>query len=602
MVNKSKNTEYSLLSNIIYSFEAIWSFKRRYVVAIISLIVLYLLGVVVSTYTPPIIIGVVEMNYEITFIYLIILGMIFVNLIYWGIDAILQQKVWTEYQTKFTFHIKDKIMKKCMTMPYFQLEDPNVVTMKDRASNASESTYYMVTTIYQMTAAILAFLLFGGILATLHPLIVILLLVSSLFYFRIMKFSREYQHKVKDKNAVIVRKLEYIRSISSDFAYAKEVRLFEMQPWIKQLFQLFFKEHYCIQNTIQKKVFAVDIGNCLLTLLRDGGAYIYLIYKISAGEISVSEFVLYFSIISTVATTMISVVEQFNMLKVHSLNIGDYRCFMNLESENKDGLKKLAEANNGLSIELMNVSFKYPLADDFVLRDINLSISANEKIAIVGTNGAGKTTLVKLICGMYQPTEGRIFINGTPLNEYQREEYFKIISAVFQHTHFLPLSIGENIGIADGNMYDRDKAINCLKLAGIWNRVERLPSGIDTKMCKDVVEDAVDFSGGELQKLMLARAIYKDSSLLILDEPTAALDPIAECDIYLKYNQLTKEKTSIYISHRLSSTRFCDKIILIGNGKILETGSHTELMAKQGEYAKMFDVQSYYYQETVAEI
>ena len=253
-----------------------------------------------------------------------------------------------------------------------------------------------------------------------------------------------------------------------------------------------------------------------------------------------------------------------------------------------------------MDIEFLNVSYQYPSADGYALYNINLKINKGEKLAVVGANGAGKTTLVKLMCGLYYPTEGTIKVNGRPVTDYNIEEYYTLFSAVFQDMYLLPVSIAEFVSSSDKEI-DRERVKAVIKQAGIDGKISSLKGGIDTRLMKGVFDDSIDLSGGEKQKLMLARALYKDSPFIVLDEPTAALDPIAENELYLKYNELTKNKTSVYISHRLASTRFCDRIIFIENGEITEIGTHDDLMKRKGKYAYMFGLQSHYYKDDYKE-
>ncbi len=257
------------------------------------------------------------------------------------------------------------------------------------------------------------------------------------------------------------------------------------------------------------------------------------------------------------------------------------------------------EADAGLTLELKNVSFTYPGRETPTLSHINLTVKAGEKLALIGLNGAGKTTLVKLLCGFYQPTEGEILVNGLPLEKIDREQYYSLLSVLFQDYTILPGTVEENIAsakCADGARMER-----ALAESDFGSVLLKLPQTEKSRVVKAVYDDAVDFSGGEKQRLLLARALYKDARLLILDEPTAALDPIAENEIYLKYSELGAGKTSIFISHRLSSTRFCDRIILLENGQIAEEGTHESLMQAGGKYAELFEMQSRYYWEQARE-
>lgn len=260
-----------------------------------------------------------------------------------------------------------------------------------------------------------------------------------------------------------------------------------------------------------------------------------------------------------------------------------------------DDISKVIKRDKPVEIRLEHVSYRFQGEKENVLHNISLTIKAGEKLALVGANGAGKSTLIKLICGLYQPTEGNIYINGINLKRINQECYFEQLSCVFQDMYLLPLSIGENITLQEEKNWDRNRLDTCTAAAGISEKIESLQEGYHTAIGKNVQESAVDFSGGEKQKLMLARALYKNAPVLILDEPTAALDPLAENDIYLKYASFSQGKTSVFVSHRLSSTRFCDRIILLESGEIREQGTHWELMELGGIYANMFQIQSHYY-------
>ena len=227
---------------------------------------------------------------------------------------------------------------------------------------------------------------------------------------------------------------------------------------------------------------------------------------------------------------------------------------------------------------------------------MNLTVRPGEKLAIVGLNGAGKTTLVKLLCGLLDPTEGTVLLNGRDIRDFNRSCYYDLFSAVFQEFSVLDVTVAEEIAQTAVGI-DYEKLADCVEKAGLTSMVEKLPKGLETHVGREVYLDGVLFSGGQTQRLMLARALYKNASILLLDEPTAALDPIAENDIYTKYNEITYGRTSLFISHRLASTRFCDRIIFIADGKIKEEGTHEDLLAMDGEYAKLFEVQSRYYRE-----
>ncbi|MFM1536484.1 ABC transporter ATP-binding protein, partial [Helcococcus ovis] len=289
--------------------------------------------------------------------------------------------------------------------------------------------------------------------------------------------------------------------------------------------------------------------------------------------------------------------EMYNFVK-YSNDANIIRSF--LEYEDPYNLDDGIEINNfdvnNINIELKNVYFKYPESDEYILEDINMKIKPRDKVAIVGMNGSGKTTLIKIIIGFLDPTKGEVLLNGKNIKQYRRRDYYKIFSAVFQDYSIIPDKLKYNItqDFKDNNI---EKINKIIELSGLKEKVDSLEKGIDTVLMKHVYEEGQELSGGEIQKLLLARALYRNSLFLILDEPTAALDPIAERDLYNKYNQLTSSATSIFISHRMASTRFCDYILLVKDKKILEKGTHDELINLGGEYKYLFDVQSKYYRE-----
>ena len=335
----------------------------------------------------------------------------------------------------------------------------------------------------------------------------------------------------------------------------------------------------------------------LLNLIRELVAYAYLSYLVCGGRLSVSDFIFYFGIITGFSNWIMNAVYQYSNLERCCNDCAAFREFVESEEEGQN--RPDIDFDDVASIEFKNVSFTYPSAEKSTVCNMSFKVNRGENIAIVGENGAGKTTAVKLLCGLYYPTSGEILINGKSSRDFSNDSYFNLFSAVFQDYYFMPMTIAENICTASD--YDRKKLFAAFDKAGISEKINSLPLKEKTYMIKDVYKDAADFSGGEKQKLLLAKAIYKNAPVLILDEPTAALAPIAENELYLKYNEMTSGKISFFISHRLSSTRFCDRILLVKDGKIAESGTHDELMALKGLYYRMYQVQSYYYKENRGE-
>ncbi|MDE6746587.1 MAG: ABC transporter ATP-binding protein/permease [Oscillospiraceae bacterium] len=256
--------------------------------------------------------------------------------------------------------------------------------------------------------------------------------------------------------------------------------------------------------------------------------------------------------------------------------------------------------DNEYEFEFRHVWFRYPGSEQFVLRDINLKWRIGEKMALVGRNGCGKSTLVKLLCRLYDPTEGEITLNGVDIRKYNYEEYMGLFAVVFQDSKLFSFSVAENV--AASTEFDPERVEDCVRRSGLSERLDSMQDGINTYLYKDFDEHGVEISGGEAQKICLARAVYKGSPFIVLDEPTAALDPISEHDIYTKFNGIVGTRTAIYISHRLSSCRFCDEITVMDNGEIVERGSHDDLIKADGNYSKLWSAQAEYYRDTAGEL
>lgn len=448
------------------------------------------------------------------------------------------------------------------------------------------------------------FLTCGAIICMLHPFILFLLFL--LFGIELWYSLRTETRKqtLKEERASVTRKLNYIAYRTRGIQEGKDIRIYSMVPWLKDKARTAVKDKDRTERSAAYFEMQKMLLNGLLVFLRNGCAYLYLLFAYFHTGMSAGDFTLYFTAITGLSGWLFKLTHTFSAFIETDHYITDFRRFMSLKMDNGiHGFRKNLPSQP-VSFVWENVSFSYEQTDAQgnkitvpVLKNINLEIKPGEKLAVVGANGAGKTTFVKLLCGLLKPVEGRILINGTDISVYDPDEYRKLFSAVFQKSGVLPMSIRDNIALNIRSTADEDAIWNCIRLAGLENKIRSLPDGFHTCLLKQITGHGTELSGGELQRLLLARALYKGAPVLILDEPTAALDPLAENEIYRRYNQFSENKTAVFISHRLASTRFCDRILVMDDGGIAEMGRHDELLIQGGKYAEMFDTQSRYYKE-----
>ena len=458
----------------------------------------------------------------------------------------------------------------------------------------------MINGVQKLISGGIAFAFITGLLAILSPLIVIMLVALSAIGYAINIIPRKFEDRHREASGDLERKLSYVENSMSNIGAAKDMRIYNLQHLIKDLKEGLYQQMHRLNTKIQNRHYLAGSLNGLVTLVRNGVAYAFCIYNVIQGNITIPEFALFMGAIAAFSSWLGNILGEINNLKQANVSANEVRAFFDhtnqMDPQNPSDINTLGSS---IAIKFKNVSFRYSPTGKNVLDNLSFTMHPQEKVALVGINGAGKTTIVKLLCGFYKPTAGEILLNGHNINQFKRADLYNLFSAVFQDICILPLTVAENVSFQQADAQDKAKILACLDYAGIKDAVLAHPLGIEAPMTKAIEEDGLMLSGGQQQKLTIARAIYKDSPILILDEPTAALDPIAESEVYEKFHGLTATKSAIYISHRLASTRFCDKILMLQDGKIIESGSHTALMAQGGVYANMYDIQSHYYQKEV---
>jgi ABC-type multidrug transport system fused ATPase/permease subunit len=446
-------------------------------------------------------------------------------------------------------------------------------------------------------------LLFSTYISTINISIVILLLSMSLLNILLNSYARKYEKRTEDELNKYRTKLTYFQNEAKKLANGKDIRIYRLESWFYKGIKFFTKRFSKLVTKQRARYSVAHFSDSLFTIARDLLAYSILVVMVLDSKINVTEFTFMIGIVTGFSVWLNQFSESLSRLKESNISINNFREYMNIDDliKNDEGEDITSLMSQGLTIEFKNVSFTYPEAEKPTILNINLKINSGEKVALVGVNGAGKTTIVKLLSGLYHPSEGEILINNISISDFNTSDYFKLIGVIFQDVNTLAFTIAQNVSGTSNSNTDYDLVNKSLEKAGLSEKVQSLEDNERTYLTQIIDEKGIMLSGGELQKLMLARALYKDAPILILDEPTAALDPLAEQELYLQYNSLTKNKTSMFISHRLSSTQFCDRIIYLENGAIQEVGTHIELMKKKGLYAEMFDIQSQYYKESIKE-
>lgn len=347
---------------------------------------------------------------------------------------------------------------------------------------------------------------------------------------------------------------------------------------------------------------ALHASSAAITCIITGFVYIYVCLKAWAGAFDVGAVTQYVAAVTAMAKGVSDLLAQLGDMRNNTGFLKQSLDFLDTPSVMyKGSLTVEKRSDNRYEIEFRDVGFKYPDSDSWALRHVSTKFRIGEKLAVVGQNGSGKTTFIKLLCRLYDPTEGEILLNGISIAKYNYAEYMNIFSVVFQDFKLLGLPLGENV--AGKSQYDRVKAVQCLEKAGFAERLKKMSLGLDTTLYKDFDAEGIEVSGGEAQKIALARALYKEAPFIVLDEPTAALDPVAEYEIYTRFNDIIGNHTAIYISHRLSSCRFCDRIAVFDCGSIVQDGSHEQLLSDEaGKYAQLWNAQAQYYAENRIEI
>lgn len=602
----NKKRKYSSFSNLIYIYKNIWKYDKK----IIGYAILEVIFAVITGFgailLPAIIIKMLEKNIE---LYTMIWQIIFIFCMYGvisGISTYLATRNTYQYIEFRAGYFMELEFRKVMSIDYDNYEKEKTQQLIENGTMAIQGNSIGIEGILHKSVLIaieiIGLVLYSLLLSEVNIFIILLLLSISVIQFISFKIANKYEMKNKEKKAELEVTKSYLDRQTNEVSAGKDIRIYQLQHWLTSKYKKANEKYQSLVAKERIRYFANDLIGLVLQLFRDIICYGYLILLLKNGQLLVSDFVLYIGLVTSFAAYFNEITANITEVERCQKMTDYFREILDIKNRNHygDG-KKLDSDEATFEIEFSHVTFSYQSCDDKeekkVLDNVSFTMKKGEKIALVGINGAGKTTIVKLICGFYKPTSGNIYINGIDINDLDIDDYYSYLAVVFQDAFTFSFTIAENVTCEIEDKYNKEKCINALKKSGLWEKIEKLQKQEDTYLNKDIEEDGIQLSGGELQKLMLARALYKDCKLLLLDEPTAALDAIAENKMYEKYEEVISGKTALFISHRLASTRFCNKILFLENGKITEEGTHDELMTLDREYAHMFNVQSQYYKE-----
>lgn len=599
-----KQKTYGFLNNFIYAL----NIERKSNLRLLAITLIKPIGDIVGTllnsYAPKYVLSFIEDDLPFNTIIMYTVIICLIMMILDVISTTCYNSFEFEYR-KTEGYVEKKRMDKLFHTDFKNMESPDFLDYAQRAKTALNRGKGFHGVLYQSRNFIAQgtlMILSAALIGIQNILMMIIFIVISFGIVKISSFfTKRDKIKFSDAMAPTWRKMNYLESTTKNFDFAKDIRLFNMS-------NAFFNQLSGVNETYKELnrkhhnrmvLWEVSLGSVLI--VQKILMYTWLVYNVVTGAYQISDFVLYVGLVSTFHASVGYVNWIYSDMRTNSLMINDYRNFVDWKEDRETADEKdghITEINlDKFEFRFENVSFKYPGHDNYVLKNVNLTIKNGAKLAVVGVNGAGKTTFIKLMMKLYEPSEGRILLNDVDIKEYNREEYFKLFSPVFQNVECFAMPIYQNISFAEEDKTDMNKINEVLEQSGLSEKINSYEKGIHTNLLKIFDKEGIDLSGGEKQRLAMARALYKDGKVVILDEPTAALDALAEDRMYREFENMIYGKTAVFISNRLGSTRFCDKIAMFEDGTIVEEGTHEELMAKNGKYAYMFGIQSQYYDE-----
>lgn len=600
---KTPHTCYGLMANIVFTFRKMWQYGREMIMLVllasVTRSVVRYLWVFLGKFLIEIVqaqAGMMQKDLQPLFMLSGVIAVI-------EIVCICGNTIVMQIANSKILYIRHRTLNelsaKTLTADYQMLEQPHILDLFQRARIAAGEDAgigIMMRKILTMGSVIVTLIVsFVTITVLDFRLILMLFLVMMVNHFSSLWSIRQAKVKCWDKLSPIFRKRNYLDRCTQDFDYAKDIRLFSMKDWLLKKQRQIMDEHEK-KIHISRNIWLRHI--CIYNttgIVASGAMYYTLITQVLHADIGIGDFTLYIGLCGAFSQSLSDFLWYLQDMQHASGQMDDFRTAVDFDMEEKGDDLSTDMLGDSYTFIFKNVSYRYEGTDDYAIRNLNLTFPAGQRLAVVGLNGAGKTTFIKLLLRLYDVTEGEILVNGINIRRFKKTEYYKLFSPVFQNVELYAFPMSENVSMKSPGRTDKLRARECLIKAGLGKRLIGLQKGCETELLKIIDEDGIDLSGGERQKLALARALYKDAPIMVLDEPTAALDALAEYELYQNFDCIISDKSAIYISHRLSSTRFCDVIAMFAAGRLVEYGTHDELLARGGEYAEMFAVQAQYY-------